>query len=276
MGRFEKHGVESARLDAELLAAEAFGLSRVELYMHFDRPLVEQELAGYRELVRRRLAGEPVAYIVGRKEFWSLDLHVDARVLVPRPDTETLVEQALALLQAMPPRESGLRIADVGTGSGAVALALKTERPGDEVFAIDISPDALAVARENAARLGLGITFLQGDLVSPLAGLAPFDLIVGNPPYIPSGDIDGLSAEVRSEPRLALDGGADGLVLVRRLAMDARAILGPDGALAVEIGSGQAAEVVGILNGAGYAGSGTRRDLGGIERVVFAHERGIQ
>lgn len=271
VGRFEKHGVESARLDAELLAAQAFGLSRVELYMHFDRPLVEQELAGYRELVRRRLAGEPVAYIVGRKEFWSLDLHVDARVLVPRPDTETLVEQALALLQAMPQRESGLRIADVGTGSGALALALKKERPDDEVFAVDVSPDALAVAHDNADRLGLAIAFLDGDLVRPLAGLAPFDLVVSNPPYIASADIAGLPAEVRCEPILALDGGGDGLDVVRRLVAETLNVLAPGGALAMEIGAGQAAEVAGIFHRAGYAGAGTRRDLAGIDRVSYAY-----
>ena len=271
VGRFEKHGVESARLDAELLAAQAFGLSRVELYMHFDRPLTEHELAGYRELVRRRLGGEPVAYILGRKEFWSLDLHVDGRVLVPRPDTETLVEQALALLQAMPAREAGLRIADVGTGSGALALALKKERPGDEIFAIDVSPDALAVARENADRLGLAVTFLEGDLVRPLAGLAPFDLVVSNPPYIAGADIDGLPAEVRCEPRLALDGGGDGLDVVRRLVAETLNVLAPGGALAMEIGAGQAAEVAGILHRAGYARAGTRRDLAGIERVAYAH-----
>jgi len=269
IGRFERHGVASARLDAELLAALAFARTRVELYTHFDQPLGEPELTAYRGLVQRRMAGEPVAYILGRKEFWSLDLEVDARVLVPRPDTETLVEQALELLKEGNTDGRALRAADIGTGSGALALALKKERPGDEVFAIDVSVDALAVARANANRLGLEVTFLQGDLVGPLGNLGPFDLIASNPPYIPSADIAGLSPEVRSEPRLALDGGQDGLMLVRRLASEARGVLAPGGALAMEIGAGQAGEVAAILRGEGYASVRTRQDLAGIERVVF-------
>ena len=269
IGRFERHGMTSARLDAELLAAQAFGRTRVELYTHFDQPLGDPELAAYRGLVQRRMAGESVAYILGHKEFWSLDLEVDARVLVPRPDTETLVEQALELLKAMPASERVMRVADIGTGSGALALALKKERPGDEIFAVDISPDALEVARGNAHRLALDVTLLQGDLVSPLAALGPFDLIASNPPYIPSQDIAGLSPEVLREPRLALDGGEDGLALVRRLASEARKVLAPGGALAMEIGAGQAAAAMEILRREGYANVGARRDLAGIERVVF-------
>ena len=252
-----------------MLATRAFSRTRVELYTHFDQPLGDPELAAYRGLVQRRMAGESVAYILGRKEFWSLDLEVDARVLVPRPDTETLVEQALELLKGMPDPGRALRVADIGTGSGALALALKKERPGDAVFAVDVSPEALDVARGNASRLGLDITFLQGDLVSPLAGLGPFDLIASNPPYIPSQDIAGLPPEVRHEPRLALDGGEDGLFVVRRLASDARNVLSPGGALAMEIGSGQAATAMEILRGTGYAGIGARRDLASIERVVY-------
>jgi release factor glutamine methyltransferase len=269
IGRFERHGITSARLDAELLATRAFSRTRVELYTHFDQPLGDPELAAYRNLVQRRMAGESVAYILGRKEFWSLDLEVDARVLVPRPDTETLVEQSLELLKAMPASERALRVADIGTGSGALALAVKKERLADEVFALDISPDALEVARGNASRLGFEVTFLQGDLVAPLAGLDRFDLIASNPPYIPSRDIAGLSPEVRHEPMLALDGGEDGLSLVRRLASDARKVLASGGWLAMEIGAGQAVAAMEILRGQGYTGIGARRDLAGIERVVF-------
>ena len=163
-GRFERHGIKSARLDAELLAAHAFHRTRVELYTHFDQPLAGEELAAYRGLVERRLLGEPVAYILGRKEFWSLDLEVNPAVLVPRPDTEALVEQALELLAAMPDQGQPLRVADVGTGSGAVALAVKHERPQDEIFALDVSPEALVLAQCNAERLGLAITFVHGDL----------------------------------------------------------------------------------------------------------------
>jgi release factor glutamine methyltransferase len=269
IARFERHGVASARLDAELLATRAFSRTRVELYTHFDQPLGDPELAAYRGLVQRRMAGESVAYILGRKEFWSLDLEVDARVLVPRPDTETLVEQALEWLKAMPDPGRALRVADIGTGSGALALALKKERPGDEVFAVDVSPEALDVARGNASRLGLDVTILLGDLVSPLAGLGPFDLIASNPPYIPSQDIAGLAPEVSHEPRLALDGGEDGLLVVRRLTSEARRVLAPGGALAMEIGAGQAAAAMESLRDEGYAGIGARRDLAGIERVVF-------
>jgi release factor glutamine methyltransferase len=264
IGRFERQGIESARLDAELLATRAFSRSRVELYTHYDQPLDEPELAGYRALVQRRLAGESVAYILGHKEFWSIDFEVDARVLVPRPDTETLVEQALEILAKL---DRPARIADIGTGSGAIAIALKKERPGDEVFAVDASPDALAVARANAARLNLLVAFLQGDLVSPLEGR--FDLIVSNPPYIPSKEIDTLAAEVRNEPRMALDGGADGLDLVRRLVASAVALLADDGWLAMEIGAGQAESAMNVLRDAGYRDVGSRRDLGSIERVVF-------
>jgi release factor glutamine methyltransferase len=267
IGRFERQHLDTARLDAELLAARAFARSRVELYTHYDQPLGEAELTSYRALVQRRLSGEPVAYILGRKEFWSIDLQVDARVLIPRPDTETLVELGLELLAKRGPEGPAARVADIGTGSGAVALALKKEQPGAEVFAVDRSPEALAVARDNATRLGLAITFVEGDLVAPLAG--PFDLIVSNPPYIPSQDIDGLAAEVRCEPRMALDGGSDGLALVRRLTDGARGVLASGGTLAMEIGAGQAEAAMAILRDAGYLGVGARRDLASIVRVVF-------
>jgi release factor glutamine methyltransferase len=270
-GRFERQGIASARLDAEQLAARSFRRTRVELYMHFDQPLGERELADYRGLVERRLAGEPVAYILGRKEFWSLDLEVGPAVLVPRPETETLVEQALALLGPLASSQRPLRVADVGTGAGAIALALKRELPAAEVVAVDVSPAALSVARANAERLGLDIVFAEGDLGAPLTALGPFALIVSNPPYIPSGDIDGLPAEVRCEPRLALDGGADGLALVRRLAVEATALLGPGAALALEIGAGPAEAARAILRDNGYADVGTRQDIAGIERVVFGH-----
>jgi len=267
-GRFERQGVATARLDAELLATRAFSRTRVELYTCFDQPLGEEELAAYRGLVQRRTAGEPVAYILGRKEFWSLDLEVDPRVLIPRPDTETLVEQALEILGA---KASPTRVADVGTGSGALALAIKKERPADDVVAVDISEDALSVARSNGTRLGLDVRFVQGDLVASIASLGPFDLVVSNPPYVQSADIATLAPEVRCEPHLALDGGTDGLDVVRRLARDVRAVLAPAGALAMEIGADQAAAVRAILQGFGFTRVGGRRDLAGIERVVFGY-----
>jgi len=257
----------SPRLDAELLAAHAFGLTRVHLYTQFDRPLLPAELAGYRELVKRRQAGEPVAYITGRKEFWSLDLVVDRRVLIPRPDTETAVEEAIERLEERT-AESPPRLADVGTGSGAIALALAKTQPGAAVFASDVSPDALAVARANAERLGLAVTFLEGSLAEPLRGQEPFDLIVANLPYVRAGEIPGLSAEVRSEPVLALDGGADGLDLVRLLVAAAPQVLAPGGALVLEIGEGQAQATAELCRAAGLLDVRVRADLGGIDRVV--------
>ena len=260
--RFTERGVSSPRLDGELLAAHALGLSRVQLYTQFDRPLDAAELAALRALVKRRQSGEPVAYITGRKEFWSLDLAVDARVLIPRPDSETAVEEALARVR------DGGRIADVGTGTGAIALAIAKARPDLTVFASDVSEDALAVARGNAERLGLAVTFVKGSLVEPLRTSAPFDLLVANLPYVPTAEVAGLPAEVRCEPRLALDGGEDGLDLVRALVAQAAGVLAPGGALVLEIGAGQAAASTELLRAAGFDDLRTRRDLGGVERVV--------
>jgi release factor glutamine methyltransferase len=269
--RFQERGMGSPRLDAELLAAHAFGLSRVQLYTQFDRPLLPAELAGFRELVKRRQAGEPVAYITGRKEFWSLDLVVDRRVLIPRPDTETAVEEAQERLKERT-AEAPARIADVGTGSGAIALALAKTQPGAAVFASDVSPDALAVARANAERLGLAVTFLEGSLAEPLRAQEKFDLIVANLPYVRAGEIPGLSPEVRSEPLLALDGGADGLDLVRTLVAAAPELLAPGGALVLEIGEGQAEATATLCRAAGLQDVRIRADLGGIDRVVSGRQ----
>jgi release factor glutamine methyltransferase len=272
--RFEARGLETPRLDAEILIAHALGLTRVQLYVQFDRPLTMPERTAVRELVRRRQTGESVAYVIGKKEFWGLELAVDARVLVPRPDTETLVDEALARLAEMTAaRPEGAaaappRLADVGTGSGAIAVVLAKQRPDALVSASDVSPDALMVARANAERHGAAVTFVEGDLAAPLAALAPFDLIAANLPYIPSGDIDALAVEVRAEPRLALDGGGDGLALVRRLVADTPALLAAGGALVLEVGAGQAHAAAALLETAGFRDLRLRRDLGAIERVV--------
>jgi len=264
--RFTERQLDTPRLDAEILVAHALGLSRVQLYVQHDRPLTAAELAGIRELIKRRQAGESVAYVVGKKEFWGLELAVDARVLVPRPDTETLVEEGRARLDEQ--KGEGERIADVGTGSGAIALALAKLRPAAALYAVDISPDALAVARANAERLGLAVTFLEGDLAAPLAAHAPFALIAANLPYIPRAELAGLAPEVRAEPALALDGGPDGLDLVRRLVAGAPALLRSGGALALEIGAGQADATAALLEAAGFQDLRRRRDLAGIDRVV--------
>jgi release factor glutamine methyltransferase len=263
-GRFAERGLASPRLDAELLVAEVLALPRVQVYVQFDRTLSDEERAALRELVRRRQAGESVAYLVGKKEFWGLDFAVDGRVLVPRPDTETLVEEARARLAdvAQP------RVADVGTGSGAIAVTLAKLLGAASVFASDVSAGALEVARGNAERLGAPVTFVEGDLEAPLVPHAPFDLIVANLPYIPTGDMAALPPDVKTEPALALDGGADGLALVRRLVAVAPGLLAPRGALALEIGAGQAEATAALLEAAGFTDVATRRDLAGVERVV--------
>jgi release factor glutamine methyltransferase len=268
--RFAERAIASPRLDAELLLAHVLRRERIALYTHFEQPLAPEELAGYRAFIKRRLAGEPVAYLIGRREFRSLDLAVDARVLIPRPDTETLVEAGLALLP--PLAAHAPRIVDVGTGSGAVALALAVERPDALVEAVDRSPEAVEVARANAARHAPGVVIHVGDLLAPVTD-GPIDLVVSNPPYIPTDEIERLQIEVRSEPRMALDGGKDGLDIVRRLASAAAERLREGGAIAIEIGAGQAEASEQILLRAGFMEPRRFRDLAGIERVVSARKK---
>lgn len=266
--RFAERGIPTPRLDAEVLLAEVTGKQRIGLYTHFDQPLTAEELATYRALIKRRLAGEPVAYLVGKKEFYSLELVVDARVLIPRPDTETLVEVALALLPFSDPAP---RVVDVGVGSGAVAIAIAVARPDALVEAVDRAPEAAEVARANAARHAPSVRVHVGDLLAPIDGLV--HLVVSNPPYIPTGDLAALQLEVRREPRAALDGGPDGLDLVRRLVDEATRKLVPGGALALEIGHDQAERTANLLHAAGFVDVARAIDLAGIERVVSGRLR---
>ena len=249
-------GVDTPRLDAEVLLAHALGVDRARLVIDRDRAVEGPAVRAFQDAVRRRaVAREPVAYITGVKGFRRLDLRVDGRVLIPRPETETLVEAALDL-----PR--GARVVDVGTGSGAVALALKDERPDLDVVATDTSTDALAVARANAARLGLDVAFVEGDL---LDGAGDVDAVVSNPPYVE--DSATLQPEIaRHEPAVALYAGPEGLTVIRRLV--AAVAASRAGFVALEVGMGQAGEVAVVLRGAGFAETETRRDLAGIERVV--------
>ena len=240
-------GCETPRLDAEVLLAAALGVDRAALIVDPARPV---EVEPFREYVRRRTRREPVAYILGRKGFRRLELEVDPRVLVPRPETEHVVEAALGL-------PAGARVVDVGTGSGAIALALADERPDLRVVATESSPRALAVARANGARLGFAVEFLEGDLLEPVSG--PVDAVVANPPYVRDGER--LAPELGYEPREALYGGPDGLDVVRRHV--AAVIDVPFVALVV--GHGHAAEVASMLGTAEVI-----RDLAGIERVVVA------
>lgn len=262
---FAGRGIESARLDAELLLAKALGLPRMNLYLDLDRPLAPEERGAARALVQRRRSHEPVAYILGERAFYKHTFAVSPAVLVPRPDTETLVERALARLADDSPGP----VLDVGTGSGCIGLSLLAERPALRADLVDLSPEALAVARDNAARLEVAerARFLEGDLLEPAEG--PYALIASNPPYLRQDELETVAPDVRDhEPHLALVAGADGLEVHRRLATAAPAVLRPGGALLVEVGAGQAAEVRRLLEGAGFRDLAVYRDLGGIDRVV--------
>lgn len=269
-GHLAKKGIEGARLDAELLLAHALGVARIQLYLQFEKPLEASEVDVYREFVRRRSRREPVAYITGEREFWSLPLRVDPRVLIPRPETELLVEAALA---RGAPAGDGLRFLDVGTGSGAVTLALLSERPGWTAVGIDASPGALAVAADNADRLALShrVAWRCGDFFAPVAG-ERFSLVVSNPPYVPTGDLAGLSPDVvRYEPRQALDGGADGLTFVRRLADEGARVVESGGWLAFEFGAGQERDVESLLGASGaWNEVAMLKDYAGLPRAAVA------
>ena len=241
------------------------GEKRIYLYVHFDQPLTADELAKYRELVKRRASGEPVAYICGEKEFMGLPFKVSPAVLVPQPDTEILVEAAIDRLRG----KERACVADVCTGSGAIALALAHYLPTVSVAATELSTNALAIAKQNAETLELSARaeFFEGDLLSPLTGKT-FDAILSNPPYIPSADIDGLPREVRAEPRMALDGGADGLDFYRRLVRESVDFLTDGGFLAVECGDTQANTIAEMAKDGGFDRADIVRDLADKERVV--------
>jgi release factor glutamine methyltransferase len=261
-------GLDSPLLDARLIVGTVLGLDLTALAAQGERPLTSEEIAAIDGAARRRLAGEPIARIAGIKEFWSLPFRLSAATLVPRPDTEILVDAALAVA----PTDKPLRIADLGTGSGAILLALLHERPLATGVGTDISEQALAIARDNAADLGLSARadFVASNFGSALEGA--FDLVVSNPPYIPSADIAALSTEVREhDPWLALDGGPDGLAAYRIIAQDAVRLLAPGGACLVEIGIGQQGDVGAILAAAGLLPDQPPRcDLAGIPRVLMA------
>ena len=252
-------GIDTARVDAELLLARALGLSRIELYTQHDRPLTDAERTAARELVQRRGQREPLAYVLGDWDFRRLTLKTDARALVPRPETEIVVERCLALLAGI----ETPRIVDIGTGSGAIALALKQERPDAIVIATDSSADALELARENAAANELDVRFLQADLLEGIEG--PFDLVVSNPPYVDAEELDDLEPEVREwEPRSALVD--DGQTL--RLARAAQSVL--DGWLVLEVHEERAQALSDELTKLGYQGVSIGLDLAGRERVLEA------
>lgn len=264
----KKRGASAPRLEVELLLGLVVKLDRVGLIIDAERPLSKLELGAYRALHQRRRAGEPVAYLLGIREFYGRPFRVDKRVLIPRPDTEILVEVALRRTKHV---SLSARVLDLCTGSGCVAITLSRERPTTTVTGVDISADALAVSHENAIRLGaVTVAFLRSDLFSALDPARDrFDLITANPPYIAEGEIPTLAVDIRKfEPKLALSGGDDGLDLVRRIARNAPRFLAEGGVLAMEIGSEQAAATSRLFEEAGFVDIEVQKDYGGHDRVV--------
>jgi release factor glutamine methyltransferase len=275
--RFQKEGLPTPRLDAEVLLAATLGTDRVRLYTHFDQPLRVQELTRFREMVQRRLKREPVAYILGQREFWSLPFKVTRDVLIPRPETETLVAEAIRLLASIKTEVGNPRVLEIGTGSGAISVALAKELPSLQVAATDVSEKALAIAAENVARNGVKelIRFFRGDLFSPLKKGEKFHLILTNPPYIPQDQFSDLIPEVRDfEPRLALDGGKDGLDFYRRALSQIGDFLFPGGWFLGEIGAGQGHKILQIAEKNPALGEfGFVPDLAGIKRVFKSRRK---
>lgn len=278
-GCFRSHGIQNPALNAELLLARAVNMRREGLYIHLQDPIGEREKKALEELIKRRVSGEPLQYILGHQEFWSVDLRVDAHVLIPRADTELLVEHALSVLSKIS-TERPPSVLEVGTGSGAVAIALAREVATISLVATDISMKALLIARKNAQEAGISgkIQFIQGDLFGAfrlVEGREPFDLILSNPPYIVRSEIDGLAREVKDfEPALALDGGEDGFDFHRAIISQSPKYLRRGGWLLLEVGQGQAPEVSEMMEKMKifYPSEGIR-DLSGIERVVKAQKR---
>lgn len=267
---FRKAGIDSSELDARLLVGHVLGLDHTALAAAPERTLMPQQELAIDALKQRRLLGEPIAHILGVQEFWSLPLRVTPATLVPRPETETIVESALAAIDESGSRARALRIADLGTGTGALLLALLSELRNAFGVGTDMSAEALAVARANAEQLGLAsrARFVRCDFGTALAG--GFDLVVSNPPYIPSGDLAALSPEVQRDPRAALDGGADGLACYRVIAADAKRLVAPGGNLVVELGIGQEHAVAELVKNAGLFPLPAKPDLSGISRALRA------
>lgn len=262
-GYLAEKGIENARLEAEWMLCSALGIDRVGLYVNYDKPLTSAELTAFRTMVGRRAKREPLQYILGSQDFYGLDFEVSPGVLIPRHDTEVLVQEACA----RSPKNA--RILDIGVGSGCIAVALAKNLADAEIFGVDPSPEALDLAARNADRHAVSVHLLHGSLFEPVAGQC-FDLVVSNPPYIPTADLSGLQAEVRDyEPRGALDGGIDGLDFYRRIIPDAPCYLNEGGWLLVEMGIGQVGEVLALFEETGrFSGLFTAKDPGGVERVA--------
>jgi release factor glutamine methyltransferase len=269
---FDTHDIDSPRVTAELLLAYVLNLERVDLYLRYDQPLNQDELDQFKAMIKRRIKREPVAYILGTKEFWSLDLEITRDVLIPRPETECLVEKALDSLSAGPQASSKF-ILELGTGSGAVILSLASQNPQLTYWATDLSIQALKVARQNARRHHLNekIHFIAGDWLKPFSpGTCAFDMIVSNPPYIKTSDLAGLQPEIHAhEPLMALDGDADGLRGLRHIIQGAHLYLKPCGKVILEIGHDQKDNLTKIITECdAYAEIIFHKDYGGHDRVL--------
>ncbi len=262
------HGVDTARLDSELLLAEALNLTRIQLYLQLERPLQEEELARLRQLLGKRAKQRvPVAYLLGKKEFYGLDLAVSPQVLIPRPETELLVE----LVAKKAPKSA--RALEVGIGSGAISISLAKALPELKIWATDLSREALLIAQENCQRHQVAerIQLLEGDLFAPVLGKEGFfEVVVANPPYIPHSQLPTLAPELRHEPQLALDGGPDGLSVLEPLVREAYTYLAPGGLLALELGEGQGEAVTAIATKAGFVEPSCHNDYSGFERFFIA------
>lgn len=268
---FADRGVENPRLDAEVLLCAVLQCERIKLYMDFERPLTGAELSQYKNYVARRGQHEPLAYILGEKEFMRNSFKVTPATLVPRPETELLVESLIKAARGLK-ADGDVKILDIGTGSGAIIVSLLDYLPNAKGVGVDISVDALIVAEENSRRIGVRerAGFMQSDLFSRIPVDKKFDIIVSNPPYIPAADIAGLAKDVQKEPRGALDGGADGLDFYRRIISEAMDHMTDEGILAFEVGINQAQVVAELCRKAGFKATAIRKDYADIERMVFA------
>jgi release factor glutamine methyltransferase len=267
----EERGCDEARLHTDLLLAHVLRIPRMTLYLQFDRPLTEEELARFKPLFLRRAAHEPLQYVLGETEFMRFRLKTDRRALIPRPETELMVERALTFLRGCP--ADGLRLLDIGTGTGNIAIAVAGEMPAVEVTAIDVSPDALALASENADLNGVrGIRWVEQDVLKPFTDAGRFTVVVANPPYISDADYLKLPPEIRQfEPVGALTDGGDGLLFIRRITALAGEILSPGGALFSEIAYNQEEAATRLAGAAGLEGVVVHRDYAGLPRILEAH-----
>ncbi len=268
---FADRGVENPRLDAEVLLCAVLQCERIKLYMDFERPLTGAELSQYKNYVARRGQHEPLAYILGEKEFMRNSFKVTSATLVPRPETELLVESLIKAARGLK-ADGDVKILDIGTGSGAIIVSLLDYLSNAKGVGVDISVDALIVAEENSRRIGVRerAGFMQSDLFSRIPADKKFDIIVSNPPYIPAADIAGLAKDVQKEPRGALDGGTDGLDFYRRIINEAMDHMADEGILAFEVGINQAQVVAELCRKAGFKATAIRKDYADIERMVFA------